>query len=132
KINATRFSFAIMDNLNLNKTKIDRYDDWQKAIRIIDTFDLLKVNYNQAIADNTLGIYKLLDEYVFQTTRNDLTSDGIGEKFRKIKTKIDFRSNIAMAKTKFTELKKIASLSDDSFLTKVVSDIRTDWPQFHF
>jgi hypothetical protein len=131
EIDATKFAFANMDSLDLDKTKIDHYNDWQKAIRITDAFDLLKQNYNQETADNMLDIYKLLDEYTLQTTRSDLMSDGIRGKFDKIQTKIRFRSNITTAKAKFTELEKIAKSTNDSSLLKVVSEVRTDWPQFH-
>lgn len=131
EIDATKFAFENMDNLGLDKTKIDHYNDWQKAIRITDTFDLLKLNYNQETAENMLGIYKLLDEYTLQTTRSDKMSDDIRGKFNKIRAKIEFRSNKKDAKAKLTELEKIAKLTNDSFLLNVVSEVRTDWPQFH-
>lgn len=131
EIDATKFAFENMDNFGLDKTKIDRYGDWQKAIQITDTFDLLKLNYNQETAENMLGIYKLLDEYTFQTNRSDLMPDNVKGKFKKILAKIEFKSNITIAKAKLTELEKNAKLTNDRVLSNVVSNIRTDWPQFH-
>lgn len=131
EIDATKFAFTNMDKLGFDKTKNERYSDWQKAIRITDTFDLLKLNYSQETFENMLSIYKLLDEYTFQTNRSDLMSDNIKGKFNKIRAKIKFKSNITIAKEKFTELEKKAKLTNDKFLLNVVSEIRTDWSQFH-
>lgn len=131
EIDATKFAFTNMDILGLDKTKIDRYDDWQKAIRITDAFDLLRQNYNQETADNMLDIYNLLDEYTLQTTRSDFMLDGIRGKFNKIRAKIGFRSNITTAKVKFAELEKVAESTNDNSLLKIVSEARTDWSQFH-
>lgn len=131
EVDAAKFAFENMDSLGLDKTKIDRYNDWQMAISLTDTFNLLKLNYNQETAENVLGIYKLLDEYTLQTTRSDKMSDDIRGKFNKIRAKIEFRSNKKDAKAKLAELEKIAKLNNDRFLLNVVSEVRKDWPQFH-
>jgi len=46
EIDATKFAFEYMDSYGFDKTKVDRYGDWQKAIRITDTLDLLRQNWD--------------------------------------------------------------------------------------
>lgn len=130
EIDATKFAFNEMDSLGFDKTKINRYDDWQKAIRITDNLDLLRLNYGQETTDGVLAVYKLLDEYTFQTTRTDFMSDDIKGTINKIQSRLKWKSNLSTARTKITELEKVAKLNGDNFLLKVISDIKTDWPQF--
>lgn len=131
EIDATKFAFENMDNLGLDKTKIDDYDDCQKAIQITDTVNLLRQNYGEETADNVSDIYRLLDMYVFQTTRPDVIKSGIKGKLFKISAWIKFKQNITTAKNHLKILEKVATLNNDSFLLKTVSGIRADWPQFH-
>jgi len=126
EIDATKFAFANMDGLGFDKTKIDRYGEWQKAIRITDTFDSLRQNYGQEIADNMMDIYQLLEEHTFQTTRSDFS------KVKLLRAKmVGFRSNIIEAKAKFEKLKTIAKSTNDTFLLNTVSNIKADWPKYH-
>lgn len=125
EIDAIKFAFANMDGLGFDKTKIDRYDELQKAIRITDTFDSLKQNYNQETANNMLDIYKLLDEHTFQTTRSDFSTA------RLLKSKITFNHNISEAKAKVKILSKLARSTNDTFLLNTVSNIKADWPRYN-
>lgn len=130
EIDATKFAFENMDRFGIDKTKIGSYKEWSKAIRVVETIELVKQNYNPEIANKILNIYELLDEYATQTNRSYDALDGIKGQFYKIQYKVRFRSNITSARSKLIEFEKVAKTSDDKFLLKVVSDIRTDWPQY--
>lgn len=133
EIDATKFAFENMVELGLDQTKIRRYGDWKKTIEVADAYDLLKEKYEKRAADAMFEIYRLLDEYTFQTTRSDLTPNGIRGIFHKMKIKFEFRSNIVTAKKQLKYLERIAaedSDRSDPSLLRVITNIRDFWPQY--
>lgn len=74
EIGATRFAFDVMDKLKIDKTKITRYEEWQRALSYFDTRNKLEESYGEDIADIYRDVFAAIGEYEWFTSDQVINS----------------------------------------------------------